>query len=248
LELVERTPYLQPRPTAQLHRAVHPHQRAELAVEVHHVEVARVELDFGVHAGDADVLESYFALVSASHLDGVLVFGADDVEAAFLPALLALVDALEDEVGQSGLVDGDHLHRVAGFRPGDHARERLLADLALELGEVVGHHHARHLLLHLAVDPHLQAQHVHALAGTLALARRNQEVVRRAVVAQAELAAPADRLARLVHPVEFPQEQLPLLLAAPGNPSDLHHAVLHSAQLHDVAQSCLSAHLLNGNP
>jgi hypothetical protein len=188
-----------------------------------------------VHAGYADILQPDLALVSTAHLDGVLIFGTNDVETSLLPALLALIDALEDDVGQFGLLDGDHLHGEVALLPSDHAREGLLADLALELGEVVRHHHARHLLLHLAVDPHLQAQHVHALAGTLALAGRDQEVVRSAVVTEAKLAAAAYVLIGFVDAVELSQEELAFFFSFALIAADLNHSILHTSQLHDIS-------------
>jgi hypothetical protein len=51
-------------------------------------------------------------------------------------------------------------------------REGELADLALELGEVVGSSDALELLLHLAVYPRSQTTHMDQAAGALALAGR----------------------------------------------------------------------------
>lgn len=95
--------------------------------------------------------------MSTTHLDRILIFGTNDVQATLFPALLALVYSLENDVGQFRLLDGDHFHREIALLPSHHTREWLFANLALKLGEVVGHYHTSHFLLHLAVDPHLQA-------------------------------------------------------------------------------------------
>lgn len=92
--------------------------------------------------------------MSTTHLDRILILRADDVQTTLLPALLALVYSLKDDVGQFRLLDCDHFHRKVALLPSDHTWEWLFAYLALEFGEVVGHYHACHLLLHLAVDPH----------------------------------------------------------------------------------------------
>ena len=48
--------------------------------------------------------------MAPAHPDDVVVVRAYQVKATLLPALPPLVDALEDEVGFLGLLDGDHLH------------------------------------------------------------------------------------------------------------------------------------------
>jgi hypothetical protein len=95
--------------------------------------------------------------MSTTHLDRVLIFRTDHMQTTLLPALLTLVYSLQNDVGQFRLLDGDHLHREAALLASDHTWEWFLADFALKLSEVVGHDHACHLLLYLAVDPHLQA-------------------------------------------------------------------------------------------
>lgn len=184
--------------------------------------------------------------MSTTHLDRVLILRTDDVEASFLPALLALVNALQDDVGQFRLLDGDHLHGEVALLASDHTWEGLLADLTLKLGEVVGHHHACHFLLHLAVDPHLQAQHMHTLAGTLAVARGNQKIVRSAVITKTELAVSADVLIGFVYSVELSKKELSLFFSLALVSADLHRAVLHSSQLYDVSECCIQTALHKG--
>ncbi len=105
------------------------------------------------------------------------------MQTAFFSTLLSLIDALKDEVGCLRFFDSDHLHGEVALCSLDHPWEGLLADLTLKLSKVVRNDHTRHLLLHLTVDPHLQALHVNALAGTLTFARGNEEVVRGTVIA-----------------------------------------------------------------
>lgn len=91
-------------------------------------------------------------------LDGVVLFGRDYMEIAFLeffPSLVLLGDAFEDDVGFLWFVEGDHVH----FYPvleGDHLGEERLADFTLKFGEVVGYSDPIELSLHLAVYPVLQ--------------------------------------------------------------------------------------------
>lgn len=59
------------------------------------------------------------------------------MQASLLLALLALVDALENEVGSFGLIDADHLHSEAGAGSGHQSREGFLTDFALEFSEIV---------------------------------------------------------------------------------------------------------------
>lgn len=104
-----------------------------------------------------------------AHFYGVLVLRADHVQAALLFALLALVYALEDNVGEFRLVYCYHLQVEVVCRASYYSWEGLLADFTLEFSEIVGNYHSRNLFLDLAIDPHLQTLHMNALAGALAL-------------------------------------------------------------------------------
>ncbi len=104
-----------------------------------------------------------------THFYGVLVLRADHVQAALLFALLALVYALKDDVGEFRLVYCYHLQVEVVCRASYNSWEGFLADFALEFSEVVRNYHSRNLFLDLAIDPHLQALHMNALAGALAL-------------------------------------------------------------------------------
>jgi hypothetical protein len=76
---------------------------------------------------------------------------------------------------------------------------------------------------------------MHALAGTLALARRNQEIIRSTIVTEAELAVSADGLISFVDSIELSKKELPFFFSLALIPAELHHAVFHSSQLYDVA-------------
>lgn len=212
-------------------------QSPELGVCVADIEVAAVVPDLRVHPGNRDVLEPNLALVASSDANHVVVVGTDDVEAAFLPTFLAIVDALQDKVGLLRFVYRDHLH-VEIVSPLHQAGEGLLADFALKLGKVVGDDHTGHFFLHLAVNPHLEALNVHSLARTLALAGTYQEVVIAAVVAQAELAgALVGHKRSLIDAVELSQKQVLFFCVLLGDSSDLHHSILNSAELDDISRT-----------
>ena len=104
-----------------------------------------------------------------THFYGVLVLRADHVQAALLFALLALVYTLQDDVGEFRLVYCYHLQVEVVCRASYYSWEGLLADFALEFSEVVRNYHSCNLFLDLAINPHLQALHMNALAGALAL-------------------------------------------------------------------------------
>jgi hypothetical protein len=116
-----------------------------------------------VETRDRDVLESDLALVSSSHPDNIVTVRTYQMQATLFPALFALVDSLEDEIGLLGLVNSYHLH-LEGLTSCDHPGEWYFADLALKLGEVIGDNHACDFLFDLTVYPHLQALHMNPLA------------------------------------------------------------------------------------
>lgn len=89
--------------------------------------------------------------MTASYLDRRVLFSRYEVQASLFLVLLFVAETLKQDVGLVGLCDGHHLH-VFVLEP-NKLREGKLADLALELGEVVRNHHACYLLLDLAVDP-----------------------------------------------------------------------------------------------
>ena len=91
------------------------------------------------------------------------------MQAALLFALLALVYSLQDDVGEFRLVYCYHLQVEVVCRASYNSWEGFLADFALEFSEVVRNYHSRNLFLDLAIDPHLQALHMNALTGALAL-------------------------------------------------------------------------------
>jgi hypothetical protein len=138
-------------------------------------------------------LKTDLALVSSAQFDYVAVFRADYMETTFFLTLLAFVDSFQDDVGFAGLFDGNHLH-LEVVCPCDHPGEGILADFALELGEIVGDDHSADFLLHLAVDPCFEALDMHTFAGSLALAGSNHEVIGSTVVAQTDLAVAWDCL------------------------------------------------------
>lgn len=87
---------------------------------------------------------------------------------------------------------------------------------------------------------------MHALAGTLALARRNQEIFRSAIVTKAKLTASTDYLIGFMHSIELSKEELSFFFSLALIPANLHHAILHSSQLYDVSQCCISTVLHRG--
>ena len=99
-----------------------------------------------------------------AHFYGVLVLRADHVQAALLFALLALVYALEDDIGVFRLVYCYHLQVEVVCRASYYSWEGLLANFTLEFSKIVGNYHTCNLFLDLAIDPHLQALHMNALA------------------------------------------------------------------------------------
>jgi hypothetical protein len=243
-EGVDRTADLQLYLVVHLSHLVQLHQSAELGTSVADVEFVVEVLDLGVESGDRDVLQPDFALVTPAHPHDVVVVRTDQVQTTLLPAFSPLVDALQNDVGFFRFVDSDHFH-VEAVASSDHPREGLLADLALKLGKVIGNHHAGDLLLDLTVDPHLQTLNVHALTGTLALARRNQEVVRSVIVAETEFAVSRDLVSGVMDAVELSQEEVFLLfLVFLDHSSDFDHTVFNSSQLNDVARTCIDPRVL----
>lgn len=159
-----------------------------------------------MHPRNANILQPNLTLMAPSHLYCILVLRADHVQAALFFTLLAFVDALEDRVGVFWLVYCDHLQVEIIRRPCHHPRKWLLADFALEFCEIIRNHHARNLLLDLAINPHLQALHMDPLARALALARRNEEVIRGIIITQTELACTCNLLVCFMHSVELSEE------------------------------------------
>lgn len=78
---------------------------------------------------------------------------------------------------------------------------------------------------------------MHALTGAFAFAGRDQEVVRCAVITEAELAVSLDDLVGIMDSVELAKEELLLLVVFLGDSTDLDHSVLHSPQLHDISKA-----------
>jgi hypothetical protein len=110
LELVEGSSHLQFYLAAQFNCFIQPNEGSKLGVQVINVELSRFKLDFRVQARYTDILQSDLALVSSPHFDRVLVLGTDHMQTALLLAFLALVDALQDEIGGFRLLNGDHFH------------------------------------------------------------------------------------------------------------------------------------------
>ena len=138
-----------------------------------------------MHPRHRDVAQSYLALVPPSHLEW-LAGGSFERDQVHVPVVLLLGDVLEDDVGVAGL--GDDQHRVLDVVLDDLLGEGHLADLALELGEVVAVDDALRFLQNFALDPLLEAEQVDQFARALALARGEQKVVLSLLVAQAHLA------------------------------------------------------------
>ena len=94
--------------------------------------------------------------------------------------------ALEHEVGHFRALDVDEFEFLEPVD--DSLGQRLLADLALAALPVVGDAGLERLFSNFAVDPLLQAEVVDELAGSLALARRDEEVVVLLRVSETDLA------------------------------------------------------------
>jgi hypothetical protein len=96
-------------------------------------------------------------------------------------------------------VEGDHLH-ARPVRKLHQLGQQRLADLALELAEVVGDCDSVELPLDLAVDPIFEAAGMDQLAGALAVAGADEGVALCCLVAEAELARAGEGLtAHLMH-------------------------------------------------
>jgi hypothetical protein len=167
--------------------------------------------------------------VASSQLDTPPVLHADDVQAALLLGLAPFVDVLEDEVGFEGLLNLQHAGLMLAVD--DLGGEGVLTELALELREVVGGHHAVYLLLDLAVDPGLETVDMHHLAGPLALTRRYQDVLLSHVVAETELTSTLCWFFDLVSTLELLEEDF-LLTAPLLNATNLDDAELDPPQLY----------------
>ena len=165
----------------------------------------------------------------------VLVLRTDHVKTALLFAFLTLIYTLKNHIGCFGLFDCYHFHRETRCRSSDHSGERFFADFALKFGEIVRDDHASDFFLDFAVDPHLEALHVHALAGSLALAWRDEEIIWGVVITEAKFAVSSDGFSCFVHSVELAKEEVFSLLLL-LNAADLHHPILNAPQLHYVAQ------------
>lgn len=87
---------------------------------------------------------------------------------------------------------------------------------------------------------------MHALAGAFAFAGRDQEVIRSAVIAEAELAVSLDDFVGIMNSVELAKEELLLLVVFLGDSADLDHSVLHSPQLYNVSKACIDRKVLIG--
>lgn len=122
-------------------------------------------------AGYGDVGDSDLALVASADLYAILRDVLDDHHVVGL-----LRDPLQHQVRAHGFLNGQELefHAVFLYK----ARVFFLADLAVELLEVVLQGAADHLLLHLGLVPLLQAPEVHQSTGAAALAGRAQELPR----------------------------------------------------------------------
>lgn len=153
---------------------------------------------------DTDVLKTNLALMSSSHFYSILVFRADDVKTALFLTFLALVYALQNEVGRRRLVDTDHFHWESVGRTSNHSWKGILAYFTLEFGEIVRNNHTSHLFFDFTIYPHFQALHVYSFAWTFAFARRDEEVVRRVVVAKAKFTVASNCLNRFMHSIKLP--------------------------------------------
>lgn len=153
MELVQRTSNLKLDLTVEFSHLVQSNQRAEFGVEVIDEEFPVLKLDLRVLSGDTDILQPDLALMPSPYLHRILIFRSNDMQTTLFLTLLPLVDPLQDAVRDLRLIDSDHLEAEVIAASGDHPREGLFADLALELGEVVRNHHACYLLLDFAVDP-----------------------------------------------------------------------------------------------
>lgn len=175
--------------------------------------------------------------MSSAHLDGILVFRANDMQAALLTTLLPLVDALQDKIWQSWLIYRDHLHWKACLLASDHAREGFFANLTLKLGKVIGHYHAGHFLLDFTVNPHLEAKNMHTFAWALALAWGNKKVLRCVVITKAKLAVATNSFICLVDSVKLSQKQFSFCFIFPRNATNLDYSILDPAEFYNVSES-----------
>lgn len=137
LELIQRSPHLQLHFAAQFHGLIQANQCPKFRIEVIHIELPRLELDIRMQARYANVLKPDLTLMPPPNFNGILVLRTDHMQTALLLALLALVDALEDEIGGFRFLYGDHLHREIRTRPCDQSGERLLANLTLKFSEII---------------------------------------------------------------------------------------------------------------
>lgn len=188
-----------------------------------------------MHARHAYVLKPDLTLMSTPNFDCVFVLRTDNVKTTLLFAFLSLIYALKNHIGCFGLFDCYHFHGETRCGSSHHSGEGFLADFALKFGEIVRDDHTSDFFLDLAVDPHLEALHVHALAGSLALAWRDEEVIWGVVIAEAELAVSSDGFSCLVHSIELAKEEV-LSLFLLLNAADLHHPILNAAQFHYISQ------------
>lgn len=112
--------------------------------------------------------------MSSSYLDWRCFLCRDEMKAPLFLVFLFTAETLKQDVWLIGFADGHHFH-VLVFKP-NQLREGELADLALELSEVVRGCDSLQFLLDLAVDPGLETADVDESACSLALARRNQRI------------------------------------------------------------------------
>lgn len=80
----------------------------------------------------------------------------------FLFVVILGIHSLQHQIWLLRFVDGDHVEGLASDH-GDCFGERSLANLTLELGEVVRNDDIVEFLLHFAIDPVPQASHMDEL-------------------------------------------------------------------------------------
>lgn len=126
---------MHPNPIGQFELFSKLYKSPKFAFEVFDVELAVVEPDFRVSAGNGDISDSDFALVASSKTDGDFFLWTYDMKVSFLEffsAFVLLGDTLKDDVRLCGLFESNHFYVFACLEF-DCFGEEGLADLAFKL-------------------------------------------------------------------------------------------------------------------
>ena len=152
----------------------------------------------------------------------------------FIRFLPFLIQVLENNIRFVWLLNHQHLYLLWPFL--DNFREGNFTKLTLEFSEINCHSNSKRLLLHLTLNPDLQAINVNQLAGSFAVTRRYQKVVVSAFITQTELTCSIEILSHSMNSILFSKmvSFSDWICSVMG--SALYDQILHSSHLDCVSR------------